>query len=140
MGDNQMIRDNLAHIDRLGLCHRRKDVCAVCKKPFYRTTDHVYKHSRFGQDLYTCSWTCYRIMDNRLTQERKERPKKKLPAQTIAQMNEKRIEECKAKIRQYTEEINAAPKGTPQRRRAQGLASKWRKKLESEEMKGEKIK
>lgn len=138
----EIIHDNLAHIDRLGLCHRREDTCAVCKKPFYRTVEHVYKHSRLGKDLYSCSWTCYRIMDKRVKRERKEKPKterakKHAPAKTVSPRRERRVEQCKAKLKHYIEEINAAPPGTQKRKNAQNLAREWRKKLQIAETKGE---
>lgn len=140
MGD--IIRDNLAHIDRLGLCHRHEDVCAVCKKPFYRTVEHVYKHSRLGKDLYSCSWTCYRIMDKRVKRERKERPKKErpkkaAPVKSAISKRDQRIEQCKAKLKHYTEATNAAQPGTQGRKNAQNRAREWRIKLQIAKMKGE---
>lgn len=68
-------KDNLCHIDRLGLARRTEDKCSVCGKTFYRTVEHVYKHYRKGREVFECSWTCYREMERKIEQEGGKRSK-----------------------------------------------------------------
>ena len=136
-----LTKDNLAHIDRLGLCHRRDDKCAVCGKVFYRTVDHVYKHSRWGRDLYECSWTCYRAMERKIEasggkHSRKQKewsPQDERPDVVFKPVD--RVAYCKDKIAFYEQRYKKA-RSWMQRKAAKNSIRVWEDKLrEAEEVK-----
>lgn len=123
----EIIRDNLAHIDRLGLCHRVDEICAVCGKSFYRTSEHIYRHNRYGKDLFECSWTCYREMCRRIDREGGKHSRKKEKKSSNAQ---NRIEFCQEKIRHYTAKANGSPPSSRKRKNARDQVKVWKEKLE----------
>ena len=128
-------KDNLCHIDRLGLARRTDDVCAVCGKTFYRTIDHVYKHCRKNKDLFECSWTCYRAMERKIEQEGGKRSKVVFADYSDddgVKEQLSRIDVCKAKIAHY-KHIYETSKVKSERGNAKHLMSVWREKLKDAE-------
>ena len=136
---SEMRRDNIEHVDRLGLCHRRICKCYECKKKFYMTNEHVYKHTIHGDAKYECSWTCYRTVDRRVRPERyreepeeKEEERKRFLDEDEKRRRKARMEKYRAKIRECTKIVNAHKPGTKERKNALERIRIYRKKIESE--------
>jgi hypothetical protein len=135
-------KDNLCHIDRLGLARRTEDVCAVCGKTFYRTVDHVYMMYVQKREKYMCSWTCYRAAKRqeearqeedqarkdeareeaqaKKKQDARDKREKPKPQMTKAQKKKaamERIALCERKIAEWSE-ISAMTKPSTRERKA----------------------
>lgn len=143
---SEMRRDNIEHVDRLGLCHRRICKCYECKKKFYMTNEHVYKHTIHGDTKYECSWTCYRKVDRRVNPERyreiSEEEEREIEQEEFKKEDEKklrkaRMERCRANIRKYMAMASGYKPGTKERKNALARIRVYKKRLE-EEMKGAK--
>lgn len=128
-------KDNLCHIDRLGLARRTEDKCSVCGKTFYRTVEHVYKHYRKGREVFECSWTCYREMERKIEQEGGKRSKVVFADYSDddgAKEQLSRIDFCKAKIAHY-KHIYETEKNRSKKGNAKSLMQVWRNKLKDAE-------
>lgn len=135
-----MSKDSLCHIDRLGLARRTDDVCAVCGKTFYRTSDHVYKHYRKSKELFECSWTCYRAMERKIEQEG-GKYSKVVFADYSDDDGEKeqisRIDFCKAKIEHYMH-VYETTKDKVRKSSARKSVGVWKRNLMDAELAEEK--
>ena len=132
-------KDNLCHIDRLGLARRTEDKCSVCGKTFYRTGEHVYKHYRKGREVFECSWTCYREMGRRMEGEGLKRSKVVFADNQGEEEKQdepmSRVEFCKAKIEHYRRIYRSEKANTKRKRSAKQLINVWKVKLSDEKMK-----
>lgn len=131
-----MRRDNLAHIDRLGLARRMEDNCAVCGKTFYRTIEHIYKHNRRGKELFECSWTCYREMERRIELEGGKYSKVVFSDysgdEEVKKEAVSRVEFCRAKIAHYRK-IYETTKEKSAKGNTKSLMKVWQAKLRDAE-------
>lgn len=131
-----MRRDNLAHIDRLGLARRTEEKCAVCGKTFYKTIEHIYKHNRRGKELFECSWTCYRAMEREIGNVGGKHSRVVFTDDADDAQEEvkpmSRIEVCKAKIEHYRK-IYATTKEKSAKGNARSLMKVWQAKLRDAE-------
>ena len=131
-----MRRDNLAHIDRLGLARRTQDKCAVCGQAFYRTMEHVYKHNRRGKELFECSWTCFREMERRIEREGGKHSRVVFADysgdEEVKKEAVSRVEFCRAKIAHYRQ-IYETTKEKSAKGNAKSLLKVWQEKLKDAE-------
>lgn len=131
---DQLRHDNLAHIDRLGLCHRVEDVCPVCGREFYRTQHHVYKHSAGNDEIFYCSYTCFRSRDVQKKEEAARiKEQKRIARERDALQKQiddaqKRVDVCRAKVADAKRIGTKAPVGSRERSYAKDAMREWREK------------
>lgn len=53
------------------------EICEVCGRRFYKTSQWAYKLSYRGKMRLTCSYTCYRVLEKKREKEIEANTKKK---------------------------------------------------------------
>jgi hypothetical protein len=139
-------------------CRLTESTCSVCGKQFMRSEAHVYKFGRAMQCSYTCYRKLEEVerqkfrekLDKKIAmidyvESRKnafyqsKQSEKPTPTAPVSKQEKqlagalesaiKEVEACEAWVHVFTGRVNRYPSGSAERRRAQTLATKWRKKL-----------